>query len=114
VQIDLLAPAYQHLCDRDWTAAEATADVVCEVHVLDAQRGASREPVRAVVIAAIVGDIQVDQQIKLRVVKDPEGPYNGKLVSMLVGERWLICARQLKDSSLLPLDGTRRYAATSS
>jgi hypothetical protein len=111
-QIKLLTRAYQQLRDLDWAVEEAAADVVCEVHVIDAPRGASEQSVRAVVIAAAKGGVPVDHQIKLRVVKDPTGPYNGKLVSMLVGERWLICAHQLKDNSLLPLDGTRRYAAT--
>jgi hypothetical protein len=109
-QIKLLTPAYQQLRDLDWAAEEAAADVVCEVDVLDARRGASTQPVRAVVIAAAKGGVPVHRQIKLRVVKDPDGPYNGSLVSMRVGERWLICAHQLEDNSLLPLDGTRRYA----
>jgi hypothetical protein len=111
-QIARLAPTYQLLCELDWTAEEAAADVICEVQAFDAKSGASKEPVRATVTRPVKGAIRLDQQIPLRVVRDPDGPFNGKLVSVLAGERWLICARQLGDSALLPLDGTRRRAAT--
>ena len=109
-QIDLLAPMYQQLCELDWTTEEAAADVFCEVQVLNAKCGASKEPMHAILIALIKGDMLLHQQITLCAVKDPDGPFNGKLVSMLTGERWLICARQLGDGTLLPLEGTRRHA----
>lgn len=112
-QIDLLAPTYQQLCELDWTTEEAVADVVCEVQVLDARQGASKELVRATATAPVKGDISVHQQLTVRVVNDPDGPFNGKLVSVLAGERWLIQARRLGDSTLLPLDGTRRDAVSS-
>jgi hypothetical protein len=112
-QIDLLAPTYQQLFELGWATEEAAADVVCEVQVLSAKSGASREPVRAIATAVVKGDVALHQQVTLRVVKDPDGPFNGKLVSVLAGERWLITARQLRDSALLPLDGTRRHAVAS-
>jgi hypothetical protein len=34
-------------------------------------------------------------------------------VSLLAGERWRICAREFRDGTLLPLDGTRRCAVAS-
>ncbi|HEY6399554.1 MAG TPA: hypothetical protein VIX82_19075, partial [Solirubrobacteraceae bacterium] len=75
---------------------------------------ASKESVWAMVTASVKGDIPLQQQIALRSVEDPEGPFNGKLMAVLTGEGWLICARQLEDGTLLPLDGTRRRAVASS
>ncbi|MDQ6732066.1 MAG: hypothetical protein M3022_17705 [Actinomycetota bacterium] len=49
----------------------------------------------------------------VRLVEDPDGPFNGALVSLLACERWLLCARELADGTLLPLDGTRRLATPS-
>ncbi|MGH2861241.1 MAG: hypothetical protein ACRDLT_06990 [Solirubrobacteraceae bacterium] len=109
-QIAKLAPSYQQLCSLDWTAEEAVADVICEMRVL----GTSgrwigwKQPVAAVVTAAVKGTPSLDEQIAVRLVEDPDGPFNGTLVSLLAGERWLVCARELADGTLLPLDGTRR------
>jgi hypothetical protein len=65
------------------------------------------------VTAPIKGTTSLDEQIAVRLVEDPDGPFNGTLVSFLDGERWLICARELEDGTLLPLDGTRRRAMPS-
>lgn len=109
-QIELLAPTYRQLCGLDWSAEEAAADIVCEVQVLDARVGASREAVRATVTAPFRGDVARGQEVALRAVEEPDGPFNGKLMSVLTGERWLICVGHLGDGTLLPLDGTRRLA----
>lgn len=113
-QIELLAPNYQHLRELDWSTEEAAAQIVCEAAVLHAEQGASRQPIRAIVTATFKGDFALDQQVALRTVEDPDGPFNGKLMSVLTGERWLICADQLKDRTLLPLDGTRRLGVACS
>lgn len=113
-QMDVLAPLYRLFCELDWSAEEAAADVVCDVRVLNAERGALREAVLAIVTALFKGDVALDEQVALRAVEDPHGPFNGKLMSVLTGERWLICADQLDDGTLLPLDGTRRRAVASS
>lgn len=107
-QIELLAPNYQELCELDWSTEEAAAQIVCDVAVLYAKQGASAEAMRATVMAACKGDVKIHQQVALRAVEDPDGPFNGKLMSVLAGERWRICADYLEDGALLPLDGTRR------
>ncbi len=106
-QIELLAPNYQQLCELDWSAEEAAAQIVCEAAVPHAKQGASREAMRAIVTAAFKGNLAIDQQVALRTVDDPDGPFNGKLMSVLSGERWPICADHLEDGTQLPLDGTR-------
>ncbi len=110
-QITKLAASYQQLCDLDWTAEEAAADVICEMQVLSTSPGSWKKPLSAVVTASIKGNTSLDGQIAIRLVEDPDGPFNGTLVAFLTGERWLTCARQLEDATLLPLDGTRRCAA---
>lgn len=114
-QVTKLAPSYQQLCDLDWTAEEAVADVICEIRVLGTPGRwiGSKEPVSAVVTAPVKGATSVDQQIAVRLVEDPDGPFNGTLVSLLACERWLLCARELADGTLLPLNGTRRLATPS-
>jgi hypothetical protein len=112
-QLAKLTPSYQQLCGLDWTAEEAVADVICEMHVLGTSPGRWKEPVSAVVTAPIKGNTSLDEQIAVRLAEDPDGPFNGTLVSLLDGERWLICARELEDGTLLPLDGTRRRAMPS-
>jgi hypothetical protein len=47
----------------------------------------------------------------VRLVEDFDGPFNGTLLGLLAGERWLLCARELRDGTVLPLNGTRRLAA---
>lgn len=113
-QIELLAPNYQQLRELDWSTEEAAAHIACEVEVLGATCGASREPIRAIVTAPVKGDVAIGQQVALRAVENPDGPFNGKLMSVLRGERWLICADRLEDRNLLPRDGTRRLAVASS
>ena len=108
-----LALNYQELCGLDWTAEEAAANVICEMQVVDTSPGSWKKPVTAVVTKPIKGDTSLDEQIAVRLVEDPNGPFNGTLVSFLAGERWLTCARELEDGTLLPLDGTRRCAVPS-
>ncbi|MGH2859081.1 MAG: hypothetical protein ACRDMJ_16525 [Solirubrobacteraceae bacterium] len=114
-QIDKLAPSYQRLCGLDWTTQEMVADVICEMRVLGSPGGwiGWKEPVSAVVTTPVKGITSLDQQIAVRLVEDPDAAFNGTLVSLLAGERWLVCARELADGTLLPLDGTRRLAAPS-
>ena len=109
-QIARLARNYDELCDLDWTADEAAADVICEMRVLGTSPGRWNRSVAAVVIEPVKGDTLLNQRTAVRLVRDPDGPFNGTLVSFLTGERWLTCARELEDGTLLPLDGTRRCA----
>lgn len=112
-QIARVALNYQDLCGLDWTTEEAVANVICEMQVLDTSPGSWKKPVTAVVTTSIKGNTSLDDQIAVRLVEDPNAPFNGTLVSFLAGERWLTCARELKDGTLLPLDGTRRRAVPS-
>jgi len=109
-QIARLDPSYQELCRLDWTREEAVADVICEIQIVSASPGRWDEPASAVVIAPIKGEAPAGERISVRLVEDPEGPFNGTLVSFLPDQRWRICARRLEDDTLLPLDGTRRLA----
>ncbi len=110
-QIARLQPTYQQLCALDWTAEEAAADLVCEVQVIETSPGGWKQPLPAVVIASIKGNTSFGQQMAVRLVEDFDGPFNGTLLGLLAGERWLLCARELEDGTVLPLDGTRRLAA---
>jgi len=112
-QIARLTPNYRELCDLDWTTEEAVTDVICEMQVLDTAPGGWKKPVTAVVTTPIKGNTSLDEQIAVRLVEDTNAPFNGTLVSFLVGEQWLTCARELEDGTLLPLDGTRRCAVPS-
>jgi hypothetical protein len=108
-----LRPSYDQMCGLDLVAEEAVADVICETEIVDASPGRWQEPASAVVTAAVRGNMLTDQQIAVRLIEHPDAQFNGTLVSVLAGERWHICARRLRDGTLLPLDGTRRCAAVS-
>jgi hypothetical protein len=80
-QIARPALNYPELCDLDWTTEEAVADVICEMQVLGTSPGSWNKPVTAVVTTPIKGNTSLDEQIAVRLVKDPNGPFNGTLVS---------------------------------
>lgn len=112
-QIARLAPNYQALCELDWSTEEAVGDVSCEMLVLATSPGNWTKPTSAVVTMPLKGNTSLDERIAVRLVEDPNGPFNGTLVSFLAGEQWQTCARELEDGTLLPLDGTRRCATPS-
>lgn len=111
-QIAKLAPGYQQLSGLDCSGEEASADVVCEMEVAHISPVRWKEPVSAVMTAPIKGHAPTGEEIGVRLVEDPKGPFNGTLVSLLPGERWRMCARRLTDDTLLPLDGTRRLGVS--
>jgi hypothetical protein len=108
-----LQPSYDQMCGLDLAAEEAAAELICEAEIVEVSPGRWKEPASAVVTVAIKGNTVADQQIAIRLVEDPDAQFNGTIVSLLAGERWRICAREFKDGTLLPLDGTRRYAVAS-
>ena len=112
-QIAKLAPSYQRLRGLNWTATEQVAEVICEMQVLGTSAGHWQEPISAVVTVSIKGNSSPDEQIEVRLVEEPDGPFNGTIISVLAGERWLTCARELQDGTPLPLGGTRRRAVSS-
>ena len=105
-----LQPTYGQLCGLELGTEEAAAQLIFEAEIADVSSVSWEEPVSAVVTAAIKGDAPPGHQIKVRLVEDPDAPFNGSLVSLLEGEQWHICASKFADGTLLPLDGTRRCA----
>jgi hypothetical protein len=108
-----LQPNYDQMRAIDFAAEEAAAEVICETEIVEVSPGRWEEPAAAVVTAAIKGSMLADRQIAVRLVEDPEAQFTGTVVSMLAGERWRICAREFRDGTLLPLDGTQRCAVPS-
>jgi hypothetical protein len=62
--------------------------------------------------ARVVGihrrSVPIGAQVGLRLVTDRDATFDGTLLSVLSGERWLVCGTLLDDGTLLPSDGTRR------
>jgi hypothetical protein len=105
-----LDPGYAAMADQDWRAEEREADLVVELEVLDVAPGWT-EPVRAVVVATHRGGASTGSELPIGLVADPAAQFNGMLISLIRGERWLTCASLLKDGTALPGDGTRRLKA---
>jgi hypothetical protein len=70
-----------------------------------------RDPILTTVRAANTDAVTVGEQIGLRLVADPDATFNGTLVSVRAGERWLTVADAIRDRTIIPRDGTRRLAA---
>ena len=107
-----LRPTYQRLSDLDWTLSESTSEIVCTVEIRTSKTGASKTPEKAIVTEPVVGDVEKDQLVALAMVEHQEQSFNGKLMSVSVGEHWRICARRSHDDILVPLDGSRRLSST--
>jgi hypothetical protein len=84
--------------------------VTLELGVLGPISPGWREPVPATVQAASTDAVTVGDQIGLRLVADPDATFNGTLVSLRAGERWLTVADGIRDRTIIPRDGTRRLA----
>lgn len=82
-----------------------------ELQVGDTPRHGWTEPVPTTVVAVAVGAATVGDQIGLRLVADPDAAFNGTLISVRAGERWLTCGDLLHDGTIIPRDHTRRLAA---
>lgn len=108
-----LQPNYAQMCGLELAAEEARAEVICEAEIVNVSPGSWKEPVSAVVTAAIKGNATPGQPVAIRLVEDPDAQFNGTLVGLLAGELWHVCASRLADGTLLPLDGTHRRAAAS-
>lgn len=86
-------------------------DVVLELGVLGPIGAGWREPVPTTVHAANTDAVTVGEQIGLKLVADPDATFNGTLVSVRAGERWLTVADGIRYRTIIPRDGTRRLAA---
>lgn len=106
--ITTLAPRYAALAAADWSSEEAQAEIVVEIEFCEPVPTGWKVPVPATVVGAHRGDVAIDSRVGLRLVADPDAPFNGTLLSVLAGERWLVCGTLLDDGTLLPSDGTRR------
>lgn len=109
-QIALLAASYDRLAAQH--DAHDQAEVIAELGVLAPVGSDWREPVATAVLAVEKGAVSVGDQLGLRLVADPAAAtFNGTLVSVRAGERWLTYAHRLEDGTVVPDDGTRRIAA---
>jgi hypothetical protein len=106
----LIRPAYQRLSDLDWTSYESASasEIVCTVEIRTSKVGASRTPEKGIVTEPIQGDVDQDQLVELAMVEHQDQPFNGKLMSVIVGDRWRICANRSDGDIFVPLDGSRR------
>lgn len=102
------APSYDALSGQDWSAEERAADLVVELRMPDHVPLGWTEPVSGSVVDVHRGEAQVGSEVPVRLVADPDAPFNGKLVSFLAREHWLICGRRLDDGTVVPDDGSRR------
>jgi len=109
-QIDLLADSYQRLAARQVDTNQP--ELVVELKVLAPVVHGWTEPVATTVLASQTPSVSVGDRLGLRLVPDPEArSFNGTLVSVRGGERWLTYAHRLQDGTIVPEDGTRRIAA---
>lgn len=107
-QIVMFAPSYAALTARDWSPAMSRADVNVDVLVADPAPTDWAHPVATTVVGVHRGDLTIGSEVGLRLVADHTATFNGTLLSVLGGERWLVCGRFLADATVVPVDGTRR------
>ncbi|MGI8712739.1 MAG: hypothetical protein ACR2NR_06050 [Solirubrobacteraceae bacterium] len=109
-QIDLLAGSYARLAAGH--VAIDQAELVVELEVLAPVAHGWSEPVATTVLATQTPSVSVSDRLGLRLVPDPDAKtFNGTLISVRGGERWLVCAHRLPDGTIVPDDGTHRIAA---
>ncbi len=96
------------MVSQDWSAEEQRADLVVEIQLPDQVPHGWTEPVLGIVLATHHGTTPARAQLSMRLVADPDAQFNGTLASFLADERWLVCAHQLDDGTVLPQEGTRR------
>jgi hypothetical protein len=109
-QIDLLADSYQRLAARQVDTHQP--ELVVDLEVLEPVERGWTEPVATTVLASQTRSVSVGDRLGLRLVPDPKATsFNGTLVSVRGGERWLTYAHRLEDRTIVPEDGTRRIAA---
>ncbi|MFZ0386425.1 MAG: hypothetical protein WAL22_12215 [Solirubrobacteraceae bacterium] len=91
---------------------KSSFSAVVELEVLAPVGHGWTEPVATTVVASQTPSVSVGDRLGLRLIPDPEATsFNGTLVSVRGGERWLTCAHRLQDGTIVPEDGTRRIAA---
>jgi hypothetical protein len=108
-QIAVLSDRYD-LLSAGHRAHEA-ADVILELDVLGPIGAGWRDPVPTTVRKTDTDGLTVGEQVGLRLVADPDAIFNGTVVSVRAGERWLTVADWIHDGTIIPRDGSRRLAA---
>jgi hypothetical protein len=108
-QIDLLGASYARLAAH---VAVDHAGSLVELEVLTPVASGWTEPITTTVLATHTASACVGDRLGLRLVADPGAKsFNGTLISVRGGERWLVCGHRLADGTLVPDDGTRRISA---
>jgi hypothetical protein len=103
----LLADSYQRLAARQVDTNQP--ELVVELEVLAPVGHGWTEPVATTVLTSQTPSVSVGDRLGLRLVRDPKATsFNGTLVSVRGGERWLTYAYRLQDRTIVPEDGTRR------
>ena len=108
-QIDLLTSSYTRLADHP--AAPGHAEMIIELEVKGPVPQGWGEPVTVRIRSVRAGSISGGAEVGLRLVADPAARFNGTLISLRTGEKWLTYADRLPDGTIVPADGTRRLAA---
>jgi hypothetical protein len=108
-QIAVLSDRYYRLSAGH--RAHKAADVILELGVVGPIGADWRKPVPATVQTANTDGLTVGQQVGLRLVADPDAIFNGALVSVRAGERWLTVGDGIPNHTIIPRDGSRRLAA---
>jgi len=106
--VSVFAPSYEALAALDWSAEQDSTDLVVELQLRDPVPHDWNEPAPAVVLATHRGTAIAGSELRLRQVADPDERFNGKAISLLPDESWLVCASRGEDGTLIPADGTRR------
>jgi hypothetical protein len=107
-QIAGFAPSYAALSAGDWSPQETQAEIVVELQISEPTSFGWKDPVPATVVGVHRASVPIGAQVGLRLVADQDAPFNGTLLSVLSGERWLVYGALLDDGTLLPSNGTRR------
>jgi hypothetical protein len=109
-QVDLLAASYQRLAATQVDTHQP--ELVVELEVLAPVGHGWTEPVATTVLASQTPSVSVGDRLGLRLIPDPKATsFNGTLVSVRGGERWLTYTHRLQDRTIVPEDGTRRISA---
>ncbi len=101
-------PSYASLAAEDWSAEEASADLVVDIQIPDEVPEGLKDRLPTLVLAELQNKVETGSQLIMHRVPPDQEQFNGYLVSALPRERWRACATLLRDGSILPGEGTRR------
>jgi len=102
------APSYATLAGEDWSAEEASADLVVDIQIPDEEPKGLKDSLSTLVVAEPQNKVETGSELIMHRVPPEQEQFNGHLVATLPRERWRACASLRADGSILPGDGTRR------